>query len=478
MADEIEVGLTAVDNISGPAEEAAQALEGVSGAARDAAEAAEEMAAPAANAERSLMSLGESGAFRRFDHLALRMMIGNIAEMEGVAGKGSGSLRLLEGGLSAVAMTAGLVTGPMLLVVAGIAAMTAAWKTHSAEAEKAKKAFDDQIASLKGIAPVQVDANKATFDSAAALRKQLEAQLAAQEAAGTYKDRIIAAYREVRDVVLKVIEDIKIALNAWVQAQVSVYKAIGDLAVNILHPMEGVHKAQADLAAGFAPIADGIQKVAAAANNWLNSMPSQVDKTKQKIKELDTEVAAAHKRVADATTASLTGMQQNALTIFSAIGNSAVQAGNNMVNAWQTAFKAVDDMLVQLATSWIQKHIVMAEASEVTHNAELGIFGVISGGLLTGAVAAAGSLLLGALSGSTGFKGAGAGGGGGGGGGGGIGGSPVSSANSNVTNQITINLPIQALDLASISDSVLRGFAVRVGAILRDAAATGQFALQ
>lgn len=59
----------------------------------------------------------------------------------------------------------------------------------------------------------------------------------------------------------------------------------------------------------------------------------------------------------------------------------------------------------------------------------------------------------------------------------GPGGTAVSSAQREVVNNISVNLPIQALDLASISDMQLKNFANRVGRVIADAAGQGQFSL-
>lgn len=57
---------------------------------------------------------------------------------------------------------------------------------------------------------------------------------------------------------------------------------------------------------------------------------------------------------------------------------------------------------------------------------------------------------------------------------GGPGGTAVSSAQSNITNNIVVNLPVQALDLSSISDMQLKSLAVRVGRVMAEAAGQGQ----
>jgi hypothetical protein len=59
----------------------------------------------------------------------------------------------------------------------------------------------------------------------------------------------------------------------------------------------------------------------------------------------------------------------------------------------------------------------------------------------------------------------------------GPGGSAISSAMKEVINNISINLPVQALDLSSISDIQLKNLANRISRVIAEAAATGQFSL-
>ena len=60
---------------------------------------------------------------------------------------------------------------------------------------------------------------------------------------------------------------------------------------------------------------------------------------------------------------------------------------------------------------------------------------------------------------------------------GGLGGSAVSSSQQMITNNVSVNLGLQALDLASVSDSQLQNLVYRLGRLLKQAAATGQFSL-
>jgi hypothetical protein len=164
------------------------------------------------------------------------------------------------------------------------------------------------------------------------------------------------------------------------------------------------------------------------------------------------------------------------------MGNAAANAAMGVANAWHTAVGAIIKDIIHMAIQWIEKHIIMAEAAALVHEVSTkGIVGLITGMAAIAAIAAIGAGLEAAVGGSGGKGGSVSAGG--------IssasgsasqsvsGGSAVATAQQSVANNIVVNLPVQAMDLSSISDTQMKALAFRIGRALQEAGATGQMSL-
>lgn len=237
-----------------------------------------------------------------------------------------------------------------------------------------------------------------------------------------------------------------------------------------------------------------IIEAAAQQRNELNSYIAQVERASQTTKlfaDFSVDGMNRVKQAAADTGASWTEMVEvakkqtdilnsavieGALMMGQALGN--VVAGNK--DAWRTGLRTLIGYFFDAATQIVLASAIVNKAISAMlipfgFGAILGlaaglqIIKVVAMNALGGATSAAsgaGSGVTGGLSSGAGAAASGKAT---------TGGQALATSQREVTNNISINLPVQALDLASISEIQMKAFASRIGRAIREAAATGQF---
>jgi hypothetical protein len=237
-----------------------------------------------------------------------------------------------------------------------------------------------------------------------------------------------------------------------------------------------------------------ILQAAAAQRNELSAYVNQVERATNasrifsdfsadgmnRIKEVAAETGSTWAELADVATKQTLVMRdavvQSALAMGEALGNAI----SGTKDSWRNALKTLVGFFFDAVTQIVLASAVANKA--VTAMLIPGSFVAILG--IAAALQGIKAIAINALSGATSAA-AGAGnaapaapatsGAGAASGTATTGGQSLATAQREVTNNIQVSLPVQALDLASISDIQLKAFANRVGRAIREAAATGQF---
>jgi len=521
VADEAAVVLKGYDEISAPAAKAIASLQTLEKAMRNVAKQGDGMSLASASAQAGMQRMGaaaeHSGVSHRAAHQSLALVSMQLAQMAGVSEKAHGSIRLLDTVLFSLASTGGAVSLPFLALTVAIAAGTAALSSHKEAVKQAQESYDKVKGSLEALLPSKEADRAKTLAQAEAYRVQLRAQIVAAEAQGTYRDAIIRGFEMAAKAAMLPVE----AFRTIVRAGMMMGEDIGRIANNVAavmgamgrsiaavgtafrNPVKAVldfHAASAQVSANMGrlfntPLAsfDALKSGAEAVQNKLTSMlntPIQnVEELKRRYAELGALVGEVSGQMSAAMTERISAATEFGASAFKAIGTAAAEAAMGTAKAWQVAAKAMIASVVDLAVNFIRQHILMAQAAALvaafkSGKSFLGPMAALAGGLAAiAAIAAIGAGLSAAAgksaraeapavaaagSAAPGPQAAA---------GGAVGGTPISSAQTQTNNNVVVNLGVQAIDLAAISDTQLKALAFRVGKVLREAGATGQLTL-
>ena len=495
MADRtVEVALRAIDETSGPAMSAAGALTTFSDSVGKASIASKQLTDSGTQTV-GMMDLLEGRAMHRFEHTGMNVMIGQMAMMAGAAGPAGGALHLIEAGLFAVTSAAGLLSGPMVLVVAALAGIALACGNSSKEEAKLTeqtKTVCEQLDQLSGraksaeqkvldLANAQLVALNAELASAKAHEESVKA-LAESAVAGDGAEFALKGVGTAADSTVGKIGRLKEGID-------SIRSSMSELASKDAKDMAQAHQEAID------KMASGEQLfVARTAQLWDEMKAHNVDKwfefqtdvadindrMYQNWKDVQKKMRDEQDATADAAARSMAKMYKQIEPTFEAIGAAAADMAMKTQGAVAAMATAIVDTVEKMAMMVIADWMGVADAAAIANTIEEeGIWALAGAAVTLAAVAAvfegikslipkekfsAPTTAVSNTPGTTSAVG-------------GLGGSAVSSSQQMITNNVSVNLGLQALDLASVSDSQLQNLVYRLGRLLKQAAATGQFSL-
>lgn len=202
----------------------------------------------------------------------------------------------------------------------------------------------------------------------------------------------------------------------------------------------------------------------------------------REVESISDRMGVTYERAAGIMKSQTDAVKSGVIGLASTIGTAMGNAISGTRDAWKEGLKAIIGAVFDMATQVVIAAAIMNQA--ITAAFIPGTFagilamvvvlqalkqvaiGALSSGISSNSAAASANVAGGDLGvGSPGGAPSGPGG------------TAVASAQSQVTNNIQVNLPVQALDLASISDIQLKSFANRVGRVIAEAAGQGQFSL-
>lgn len=492
--NKVEVTLAAIDNITEPVRRATGALDQFSKAIKKTGDDGASLAAGAKEAEGALGTL-ENRAFHKFEHVGFRMVIGQMAEMVGASHNAHGAVRLLEAGLFAAFNVAGILSGGMVLVVAGAAALSAAFQTSSKSAEEEAKRVAELTDNLLQFYDQQLKVTQVGREMAALHVEELAKKIrtSTMEAEGLEK-QIGALDKQLRHQIDTADEGAQMFNDMWLT-----HKTGADVASDATTK---VTQAQTPLREKLVMVRAEIEKNTEAQNKYrlmaqgaseaaIRAADKEAEERKRKLddivkvmREADKQMQEIDKRAMDERKRSAEAVAKDAARVFADMGKMAAEAAFSTEKVFVHAMNTVIDAVSKMAMDWVEKHIIMAQASALAAEvSSKGILGLITGFAGIAAIAALGETLKhaitpgqrisepggSAIGGTSATAAATAGT---------TGGRPVASAQQSVNNNISVNLGVQAMDLSSISDMQLKAMAYRIGRVLREASATGQFSLQ
>lgn len=451
MAEEAAVVLRAIDETSSPAGRAVAALQGYERQINRLGAQGREVAEGLRPAAQALDGI-ESRAFRRFEHIGFRMVIGQAAELAGASHSAHGAIRLLEVGLFAVASTAGILSGGMVVLVGVLAAVAAAMHGHNETAQKAKEKYDGMISSLKALHVNAEQTTKDTLAHAKAMLEALKAQLLVEQQSGTLAKKMVTMFGQI-------VQGAQIAATA-----------IAAMGRAIFHPT-----------AALETLASQAPRIASLLARAFLEPTSAVTELEKKIAELGAEIDAVTGAAADKAMEHFDAMQGFIVPAIEIIGQTIGTIMTGAKTSWKTGVLALIDIFLDAAMKIIAAAIVVSKAVTAMLIPGIGIgVGLAALGAVAALKAVAHAALsesaitetgqrIGAPAATTPRMGAGAAAG--------PGGQAISTAQKEIVNNVTVNLGVQAIDLAAISDTQLKSMAFRIGKVLREAAAVGQFSL-
>ena len=449
MAEEAAVTLKAYDEMSGPAAKAAASLQGLQSQMQGMATQGINVA-KGAKIGTDGIGLMEVMASKRFEHVGMNLMLGQMASMQGTTPAVTRSLGLVSYALTGLAG----ISGPVALAIMAVAAAaTFAASQHAKHAEAIKKVneqYDKSLSALKGLTLNQIESSHQSIVQANATLQNLKAQLLIEQSTNTWRESII-----------------RWAVTA-LESMAMVGRAIIALGSAMLHPIDAF-KTLTDLWVA------GKTKLTSA----LDAPTEAAKKLKEEISKLEPELLKANKAFDSLKAHGAEQFQvlhNVALETAKSIGTAMGETASGMQDAWHSAIKAMVGAFFDAAMGIVTASIAVSKA--VTSMLIPGI-GVVAGFAALAALAGFKAVAMAALtpkastptiattaavagtSASTPTTG----------------GTAVSSAQKEIVNNVTVNMPIQALDLAAISDTQLKALSFRVGKMLREASATGQFSL-
>ncbi len=534
MSDEAKVILSAVDNVTIPALQASDSLRAYQGSV-DALASLTGGAASGINPAytKSLGGVSDAaehaGQSHRVAHQAMGLFSQGLGELAGASPAAEAGIRVLDSAMLHMATTGSMMSFGFIGLVAAATAAGYAFRSSAEHAKTEKEAVDHLsdsiIANIKAralLTPQQkefvgVALAKATQDVEKYTGKirDLEEEMKksnAQALLMSKPQRIdlggmegsveVSAKSDGGAEAKKRFEDIN---------NLRTYKTLLEEAQREKEKLEGkvtayktpklfddVIKFQYDLkASGEAASrsADHIEEIGRALGDTKTPIVEMKDglghvklifpELEEMAHSMGISVGQAAQFVNEKTTAAFTGMAQVAANSMSSIGAAAAQAAFGVANAWHNAVNAIIQDVIRMAIQWVEKYIIMAQVAALAHEVTTkGIFGLITGLAAIGAISAIGAGLQQALAahpadaGSSAYAGSpstsfsptqqspsGPGG------------TAISSSARDITNHITVSMPVQALDLTAVSDFQMKALATKIGRIISDSAGQGQFSL-
>lgn len=511
MADEASVVLSADDEISGPALDAAASLENLKRAVNDVSSASAALPGQANMAAASVEGLGaaseHSAVPHRAAHQALNLVSRQVTELSGASAAAHGPLKIFDSILFSMAFSGG---GVSMAFVGLTAALVTVTSIFTASSEAAKK----QAEGIEEIKKKAVEAALAT-DGLAASQKKIAAIAAGetQKAMLTNKVAISEAQEKLKSLLETqndqmvsqdglIFRQVKASAatkgtNEEIQNQKSVIQTLVTEGGSLQHRYEELTKASIGLgksaraaaedhSAGYLKIQQtlnaseaGFRRTAAAAElvgralGTSGASYNQVIVLAQKLGISHLEAATNIAKAADTMKMAVVSA---ASTITDSLAEMVVSGQANFAKLAGSLLQTFGSALKQIGEMWLATDLMMSMG--IGPQSIGAAIGVIALGSLIEAVGSkisagtSGAAESSAAPSSTGVSGAattpGATG---------VGGTAVSSAQQTVNNNITIQLAVEALDLAAVSDAQMRSLSNRIARLIAQGAQGGQFSL-
>lgn len=515
MADEASVILSAINNVSGPTAEATASLAKYQAAMDSMASLEGKSSASAAVATDGIRGVSAAAADsvipHNAAHKALALVSGSLVELSGGSAAAGGAVRVLDSVMFAMATTGGAVSLAFVGVVAAAAAIGYAFKASAEETKKQQEALDKltestikSVSSLdyldkaqKSVAGVgmaqagdKVRALKTQIDELTeSMKKNAEAARAGAPTAGLGIGAGISAMTNLMSGGL-------MGTGGFEQSNAAQVKMAGQLRVltealkQAQHEQDNLKNKSAAYVSTLADMGNPLEQtstrmgMSASAIERVGSALGPVDAT------MDDVAAMANKMGVSYVQAATVMANQNNI-LKAGIENLSVAFGTTLGNAimgakdaWKDGLRAMIGAVFDAATQVVLAAAVMNEAisASLIPGSFIGILGmvVVLQAMKAVAMAALGSASAKANAVGSTFASGSAGASSSSGASGsatGPSGSPISSAQSQVTNNVTVHLPVEAMDLSSVSDMQLKNLANRVGRVLAEASGQGQFSL-
>jgi len=457
MAEEAAVILRAIDETTAPTNSAVAALKGyqnqIGAIQRQGPELAGGMKAGTDG-----MNLLQGTALRKFEHAGMRLMLGQMASMQGASPAVSSALGLISNAMWIVSSAAGATGLALAAIVAVAAIVTTAMRGNTEALKKVNDQYEKSILALKGLTSTQEQSAKRAMIQAQSTLMLLKAQLLIEQQTRTWRGTILSWMSTSLDAFAKVSRGLVILTEALTHP----IKAYKDLVALSL-----------DAANRMSTAMDAPTKAAQTLQDQITSLQNEIIKT---VPVIDAMTTHAIEKFGEFQS----GVVSTAKVIGEVMGSTIV----GVQDAWKIGAKALINTIVDMAIKMVVINIAAAKTVAAAWSMAGGPWGMAMMAGKIAAIAALGAVAIGALSkqkatttaaaaaapatasitpASTTA--------------GGAGGAAVATAQQQLVNNITINMPIQALDLASISDTQLKSLSFRVGKMLREAAAVGQFSL-
>lgn len=489
MAEDATVVLRAEDQLSVPVLKAVAAMQQLQAALSDVAKAAGNVAPGTKGAGDGLRDLGEAASKSEVPHRAAHQALGLISHeltnMAGVAGVAGGAVRVFDSILLQLLFTGGAISAGFIAVAAAASAISVAVATVTESSKKEKEELDALVKRT----------SEATMATDGLTRAQKE--LAAQTAGATQKE-IIRLEGQIGDLSAK-LKDLRTPIEEVRTGEEGMNVVAGRMTASFKGSNDEIQKTQQELTAlkvsldenkrkledatmasvGFGKAAREATQIAASGAIALqNGIGAYVRAQENAARQIET-IARREEAVQMDKLMAISGAS---IMVAKSIGEAMGQAALSMQDAFGAASRAIIGLVVDLAIKMVTAHLTAARIAAMGWAAVGGPFGLAMTLGSVAVIAGLGALAAATLSpmkaaamapvtpaSSSGGASTAASGG--------AGGRPVASAQSQVTNNIQVNLPVQAIDLASISDMTMKAFAFRVGKVIQEAAATGQFSL-
>lgn len=522
--DTATVALAASDQISAPVLKAIASLQQLQAAIGDISKASKSMTDSSAVGVSGIRGLGEASdhsvAPHRAAHQALGLVTGAMGDLAGASPAAQAGVKVLDSIMFQMAVTGGALSLGFVGVVAAAAAVGSAFKSAADEAKKQQESIDKTTESVIRATEAlhTLDAAHKTVAGAglgqlraslASLKQQLaeveeQSKRAAESASKGTSGGFLAdmatgmkaavtfgsAYNDMLDkanasqvkfmtqarALAQAVKDTQTQIDGLTK-KIGVYHSTITTGVN---PLREFGAAQERAAADTAALGSALNAFGSSADADLSAV---IAKAKELADILGITVVEAASKMGQILQAQTAAIMQGFIEASKIIGTAIGNAMGGVKQTWREVAKSLIGMVFDVATQVVIAAALMNEALTAafipgSFVAILGMVAVIQA-LKAGAMAA---LSSGASSAASSAVGSSAGSSSAGGsaassGTGGTSGTAVGSANQNVVNNISVHLPIQTLDVSSVSDIQLRNLATRIGRVLSQAAGQGQFSL-
>lgn len=514
---EAAVTLSASDQISAPARAAIASLESLNAEIAALSAGSKPYVAASAAGAAGMNSMSDAAANsvvpHRAAHQTLALVSRGMAEMAGASAVAEGGIKIVDSIMFQMAMHGGAVSLGFVALAAAAIGVGTAMRSSAEEAKKEADALTAvttaaiaSVAQLNyldraqksvagvGAGQMQTEILKTKQAIAELTQKMKENAEASHLGHGTsFLGTIAGGLKDAFNMSGGGPHDTATAASAAAQA-----KMAGDLrAQNLLlgqqqhqydeltKKAKAYHTTGGDFSRTLATQAAGLKLFnddVEAIGNALQGVDVSFDQVMAKAQQWGVTGVQAAEMIGEAHQATFQNLRAGAVETAKYLGQAMGQAAMGMKGAFASAASSILSIIIDAAIKMVLANVLAAKTAAAAWAAInpwmiVSVVGIAAVG--AAGVAALGGMKSGGGDGGVGsFNAAtGVGSASSGSSPSGPGGSAISSAQKEVTNNITVNLPIQTLDVSSVSDMQLRSLATRVGRVLADAAGTGQFSL-